>query len=156
MPTLTQTVAGAAQFDGNTATTGLFSFAEFDLLPNTTRIVVNRIAYHSAVPGGGGSGGTSVTALYQNLSPGAQPTEIILLGRGLAPSITSPDGSADYGICGGEVPRKPGMPSPGSTAADHWTLRVISAGKTVSATVSVDYDIVANPQSSPLDPVVGP
>lgn len=156
MPTLTQTVAGAAQFDGLTASTGLFSFAEFDLLPSTSRIVVNRISYHSATPGGGGSGGTSVSAHYVNNSPGALPTEQILLGRGTDPSITGPDGTVDYGICGGEVPRKPGLPSPGSTAADHWELRIVSTGKTVTASVAVDYDVVANPQSSPLEPAVLP
>lgn len=151
MPTITQTVAGAAQFDGLTAATGLFSFAEFNLLPFTTRVVINRISYHSATPGMGGSGGTQVD--FKFVDPDGVPTSVILLGRGLDPAITGPDGSADYGVCGGVVPRRPGNPSPGSSDGDHWHLVVTSAGKTVTATVAVDYSVIPVPSASPEDPL---
>lgn len=152
MPTITQTVAGAAQFDGLTPATGLFSFADFDLSPFTTRIQINRIAYHADVPGMGGSSGTAVTFYFQDATPGAEPTAIILVGRGTAPTITGPSGDADFAVCGGPVPRRPGLPSPGTTDGDHWVLRCVSAGKTVDATISVDYTVVPLPSSSPGDP----
>ena len=152
MPTITQTVAGAAQFDGLTAATGLFSFAEFNLNPFTTRVVINRISYHSDIPGMGGSGGTQVD--FRFVDPDGVLTAVILIGRGLDPAITGPDGSADFGVCGGVVPRRPGRPSPSTSDGDHWNLVVTSAGKTVTATVAVDYSVIPVPSTSPGDPLL--
>lgn len=150
MPTITQTVAGATQFDG-TAGKGRFSFAEHDLEPWTTRIVINRISYHSAIPGGGGSGGTRVDYKYQDFFGGI--TDQILIGRGIAPNITGPDGDVDFGVCGGYVPRRPGLPSSGGADAKHYQLICTSIGKTVDATISVDYTVEPHPSSSPEDPI---
>lgn len=151
MPTIIQTVAGAAQFDGLTASTGLFSFAEFDLLPFTTRVVINRISYHAAIAGMAGSAGTRVD--FKFVDPAGVPTAVILAGRGLAPTITGPDGDADFVVCGGAVPRRPGDPSPGTTDADHWLLRCVSVGKTVDATIAVDYSVIPLASVSPGDPL---
>ncbi len=139
MPTITQTVAGAAQFTG-LAGAGLFSFAQFDLLPSTSRVQLDRCAYHGAT---GGNAGSRVD--FKFVRPGGLPTDVILLGRGVAPSITGPDSDADFSACGGLVPR--------DRNGVHWDLVVTSSGKTVAATVTIDYLPLPYPSSSAEDPI---
>jgi len=139
MPAVTQTVAGAAQFTGLVGA-GLFSFAKFDLLPITSRVSLLRCAYHSAT---GGNGGTRIDFYFKD--PTGVATAIVLLGRGLAPTIPGPSGDADFTICGGAVPR--------NKDGTHWDLFCISAGKTVDATWTVDYEPGPHPHTSERDPI---
>jgi hypothetical protein len=127
MPTITQTIAGAAQFTGLSGA-GLFSFAGFNGLPATSRVILHTAAYHAAA---GGNPGTEVAFYF--VSPGGLTTERILLGRALAASILGPAGDGDVRFCGIPVPR--------SRAGTNWHLVATSAGKTVDATVSVDYTV---------------
>jgi hypothetical protein len=139
MPTIIQTVAGAAQFTG-LAGAGLFSFSKFDALPSTSRVSVDRCAYHGDT---GGNAGNRVDFYF--VRPGGTPTEVVLLGRGLSPAITGPSGDADFTICAGLVPR--------DRNGDHWQLVAISSGKTVTASVVVDYLPLPYPSSSAEDPI---
>lgn len=131
--TSTQTVAGAGQFTG-IAGAGLFSFDKYDNLPGTERIACSRIAYHAV---SGGNPGTSVYFAWTNPD---DPNGFILAGRALNASIVAPDGSGDFVVCGGLVPR--------NANGHHWALRAYTAGKDVDGSVTIDYQPTAAPHSS--------
>lgn len=127
MPTITQTVAGAGQFTGG-AGAGLFSFAGFNNLPPNSRVIIHTAAYHAD---SGGNPGTEVTFYF--VRPTGSATERILLGRALAAAILGPAGDGDVRFCGCPLPR--------DRVGVNWNLVATSAGKTVDATVSVDYTV---------------
>lgn len=127
MPTLFQTVAGVGQFTG-LAGAGLFEFSFLDNIPRTSRVVLHIVAYHAEA---GGNPGTLFEALY--VRPAGAPTQQILLGRTLAAQILGPAGDGDVRYCGTVVPR--------DRSGQNWELVCRSTGKTVDATVSVDYTI---------------
>jgi len=137
MATLTQKVDGAAQFDG-LASTGLFPFAIYDALNLTARIAVSRIAYHAVA--GGGNVGSEVYFAWTNPD---DPNGFILAGRALNAQLVAPDGSGDFVVCGGIVPR--------NFNGVHWELRCFSVAKTVDATVTIDYQPTPAPHSSPQE-----
>lgn len=142
MPTVIQTVAGAGQFTG-LAGAGLFTFATLDRIPRTTRVVLSEVAIHAAI------GAPPLTRVdFYLVRPAGPATARILLGRGLAPAIVGPDGDADYRVCGVPLPRDPGNNGP------HWELVVTTVGKTVTATVSVDWVLVPYVDSNQADPLV--
>lgn len=138
MATLTQKVDGGAQFDG-LASTGLFSFAKYDNLKETERLVISRIAYHAIA---GGTPGSEVYFMWTN------PLDLngfILAGRSLNADIQAPDSSGDYVVCGGVVPRNFG--------GVHWLLRCYTVAKDVDATMTIDYQPSPFPHASPSEAI---
>lgn len=128
-----QTVAGAAQFTGAPGS-GLFLFSEYDRLIRTTRISLARISYHANAPGPGGDR-IDIYLAPPTLTP---TTERILLGRGLTTAITGPDGSVDFVVCGGLLPRE--------NDGRQWAVVLTSAGKAIDATAVVDFYISPHPE----------
>lgn len=135
MPTLTQTVAGAGQFTG-VAGAGLFSFSFISQIPLTSQIAVSRIGYHAVA---GGNVGTEVSFFWENPQDGT----LMLAGRALNSVIVAPDTSGDYVVCGGLVPR--------TFSGTLWQLKCYSSGKTVNATITVDFRVVPMPNSNATD-----
>ena len=126
MATTIQTVAGVGQFDG-TAGAGLFSFAQWDAVPRTTRVVVTLASYAAVT---GGNPGDLLEFYFRR--PGGAATERALLLRADGTEIAGPAGDGDVTICGRVVPRDPG------DSGQHWELVAFTTGKTVTASVCVD------------------
>lgn len=138
MAAATQTRTAANQFSGTVAGQGLFSFSTFDAIPRTTRVVVSLASYAAAA---GGVPATEVEFWFRRAG-GVVPTERVLLGRFDQLQIEDPsDGSGDVTICGKVVPR--------DADGSHWELQVITTGKTVTATATVDTLLQPFPDTTP-------
>lgn len=144
MPTLRQTLAGAAQFDGATSATGLFVFTDrFASMKRSTRLVINGVSYTEVWDAGAPL--TTDVQVRLTLSGGAA-TDYVLMGRGLAANIVSPlNGNAEFWTCGRLLPREPG------NNGVFWAVQVFSANKRLTAMVSVDYAIATFPETDPRD-----
>ncbi len=132
-----QTLAGGAQFDGLTNSTGLFSFTNFSMQPKTTRIVLTSISYATAaviVPG---------DIAFFLRKPGGLATERVLLGRGLQANILGPAGDGDFSVCGKVVPR--------DVNGTNWTLHAVTTNKNADASVVVDFILQPFPDTSARD-----
>ena len=132
-----QTLAGAAQFDGLTNSTGLFVFSNFDNQPKSTRVVLTAISYATATVIAPGD-----IAFFLQL-PGGAATERILLGRGLQADITGPAGDGDFSVCGKVVPR--------NNDGTNWTLHAVTTNKNANASVVVDFILQPFPDTSDRD-----
>jgi hypothetical protein len=126
MATRKQTVAGAGQFTGSPGA-GLFALGHYNQIPLTTRICALRLSYHAAA---GGAPGDEVSFYFRDPDLG----DLILIGRALAVSITGPDGSGDYVVSPGVVPR--------DFSGTNWDIVCFSVGKTVDAYVILDYQVI--------------
>lgn len=133
MITVIQTVAGAGQFTGAPGVGGL-DFASWDALPPTDRIVLDTIALHVAIDGGGAPLGEVSVYLVQ---PGGPATARVLLGRGLAAAVLGPAGDADFTICGPNLLREPWAGNQGQW----WTLEIITVSKTQTGTVTIAWHV---------------
>lgn len=139
---ITQTLAGAAEFDGLTGTTGQFQFSAQNNLPPSSRITITTLSYHCGV---GASG--EITFYMRPVTAAA--TERILLGRQTQANATDPNsGLADFKVAGFVLPR-----SKGSFA--HWLIEATTDGKEVTASVILDYVIEAFPDTTERDTKAG-
>lgn len=128
----TQTVAGAAQFDG-LAGSGLFEWAEYDAIPQGSRICLTSVAYATEV---GAPGDVTVYAR----PPAGVATARILVRRVLAADSTGPAGDADAHLGGMMLPREP--------TGEHWHIEATTTGKAVTGSVTVAWVYTTTPSTS--------
>lgn len=138
--TLTQTVAGAAQFDAASETTGLFLFRKFWRLPRTTGVVIHSLSY---VELDAGPALTTEVAFYSRRSISGAPTIKVPLGDATAAAgLLDVNGDARLKLCGHVLEREPGaFVSVASIDALFWDVTVETRGKTETATVTLTYDL---------------
>lgn len=143
MPTETQTLAGASQYDG-TPVGGFFGFGtRFSGLPRSTRIVINSVTYTEVQAGPA----LTTTVRVQITRSFGGPTAYAIVGNGLASDgLLSPiNGNAELKLCGLALFRDPG------DRGLFWDLQVFTVNKTETATVAVDYVICPFPETDPRD-----
>ena len=135
-----QTLAGAAQFDGLTNATGLFTFARYQRIPRTSRVVLTVLSYVEDTPGPA----LTTDVQFWAVRPVGAPTERISLGDGVSASgLLNSLGNARMKTCGIVLPRDPG------DDGTHWIVQAITQNKTQDASVCVDF--VVRPYSDTSD-----
>lgn len=106
-------------------------------------MVLTILSYHTA------AGGTPGSVAFFAVRPGGNPTEQILLGRGVSPDIVGPGDEGNVTFCGKVLPRdRP--PAPALEGAQ-WEVRVFTEDKDVDATVCVDWVLEPFPDTDERD-----
>lgn len=118
MPTTIQTVAGAAQFDGLTATTGRHTWSASSDIQKYRPLLLSVSFFTTVV----------VTTMQLSLVEGLTATAISVLAR----DTTGTRDSMDYPC------RRPVMIV--GTGAFYWRLEFVTTGKTVTGTLQIDWD----------------
>ncbi len=143
------TLAGAAQF-GAFAGTGLFSLADFNGIPRTTRLVGRFTYTEIPVAPFPLPVTTNIWFFAQRV---VAPPVVFLLGRGQFQHglIDQVDGNGYLKLCFDAIPREPADAPPGGGRGDFWNLFAFSEGKQNDGTVTLDLDTCPSPDTSRED-----